>query len=387
VQNFSDPGKIPIRLCVAIQGKFCAAIILIIAAFFVFKLIKFLDRSNKMKRYNKNLLTMLLVVLVAFSLAACGTKSNNNGGTNDITNGATNEITEGAANGDKDTTGESVELPTVDRAGNTITIPKEVNKIISLAPSTTQILFDLGVGDKLVAVDTQSPLYSTIPSEIPQFDMMAPDLEQVIALSPDVVFVSSMTNFSGEDILKVVRDSGICVLEIPTSNSIEDIKTDIRFVADAVGKSQEGKVLVSDMEAIINQVAEIGSKITDKKTVLFEIAAAPDIYSFGKNVFLNEMIELIGASNIFADQDGWISVSGEAIVNKNPDVILTSVNYIENPAEEIKSRDGFNEITAVLNDRVYYIDNGYSSLPNHNVTKALIEMAKAVYPEQFANFK
>lgn len=340
-----------------------------------------------MKRFNKNLLTMLLVVLVAFSLAACGTKSDKNGGTNDITNGTTNDITEGAANGENDTTGESVELPTEDRAGNTVTIPKEVNKIISLAPSTTQILFDLGVGDKLVAVDTQSPLYATIPSEVLQFDMMAPDLEQVIALSPDVVFVSSMTNFSGEDILKGVRDSGICVLEIPTSNSIEDIKKDISFVADSVGKSQEGKVLISDMEAIINEVSEIGSKITDKKTVLFEIAAAPDIYSFGKNVFLNEMIELIGATNILVEQEGWISVSGEAIVSKNPDVILTNVNYIENPTEEIKSRDGFNEITAVVNDRVYYIDNGYSSLPNHNVIKALIEMAKAVYPEQFADLK
>ncbi len=341
-----------------------------------------------MKRFNKNLVTMLLVILVAFGLVACGSKSDNNGGNTSVTPGQTgdNVNTEGNNTADEDATNDVV-LPTTDRAGNTITIPNEVNKIISLAPSITQVLFDLEVGDKLVAVDKQSPLYAEVPSDIPQFEMMAPDLEQIIAISPDVVFVSSMTNYNGEDILKAVRDAGISVLEIPTSNSIEDIKKDIRFIADAVGKSSEGNVLVSDMETTINKVAEIGGTITDKKTVVFEIGAAPDIYSFGKNVFLNEMIEIIGATNIFADQEGWISVSAESIVSMNPDVILTSVNYIENPIDEIKGRDGFSEITAVKNDMVYYIDNGSSSLPNHNITKALIQMAKAIYPEQYADLK
>lgn len=341
-----------------------------------------------MKRFNKNLLTMLLVILVAFVLTACGSKSDNNGGQENVTPDETQ-----GTDGTNDTEGEdagtdgNIEIPSMDRAGNTIALPKEINKIISLAPSTTQILFDLGEGDKLVAVDTQSTLYAEIPSDIPQFDMMAPDLEQIIELSPDVVYVSSMTNYSGEDILEVVRDSGICVIEIPTSNSIEDIKKDIQFVADSVGKSTEGQVIVSDMEDIINTVADIGGKITDKKTVIFEIAAAPDIYSFGENVFLNEMIEIIGASNILADQEGWISVSEEAVVSKNPDVILTNVNYIENPIDEIKGRDGFQGIAAIENDQVYYIDNGASSLPNHNVTKALIEMAKVVYPQEFAEIE
>lgn len=344
-----------------------------------------------MKRFNKNLLTMLLVILVAFGLVACGTKSNtSNVGANDTSIETPNNDNVGGANetntaGSDETTVEDVALPSIDRAGNTIVIPEEVKKIISLAPSTTQILVDLGEGDKLVAVDTQSPLYATIPSDVPQFDLMAPDLEQIIALSPDVIFVSSMTNYSGEDILKAVRDVGICVIEIPTSNSIDDIKKDIGFVADCLGKSSEGKVLISDMETTIAQVSAIGETITDKKSVLFEIAAAPSVYSFGKGIFLNEMIELIGATNTLAEQDGWISVTEEAIVIANPDVILTSVNYIDNPTDEIKGREGFSEIKAVANNQVYYIDNGSSSLPNHNITKALIEMAKAVYPEEFAD--
>ena len=119
-----------------------------------------------------------------------------------------------------------------------------------------------------------------------------------------------------------------------------------------------------------------------QKSVYFEIGAAPYIYSFGTGVFLNEMIEIIGAENALADQAGWISVSEEVIISKNPDVILTNVNYIEDPVQEIKSRSGWDAIKAVKEDRVYYIDNMASSLPNHNIVKALEEMIAAVYPER-----
>jgi iron complex transport system substrate-binding protein len=99
------------------------------------------------------------------------------------------------------------------------------------------------------------------------------------------------------------------------------------------------------------------------------------------------MIELIGARNIFADQMGWLAVTEEAAISANPDVILTNVNYIEDSIGEIKSRDGWEEVNALKNNAVYYIDNGYSSLPNHNIVKALKEMALAVYPEAFASLK
>ncbi len=74
---------------------------------------------------------------------------------------------------------------------------------------------------------------------------------------------------------------------------------------------------------------------------MFEIAALPNIYSFGQETFLHEMIELIGAKNAFADEESWISVSEEAAVAKNPDVILTNVSYIEDSVGEILARTGW----------------------------------------------
>lgn len=323
----------------------------------------------------KTILTIATLVL-SVTIIGCGTKVDN-----DSTQNITNEVENTA---DKNST---FIVPTKDRAGNTIVIPSEVNRIISLAPSTTQVLEDLGVGSKLVAVDTQSPMYSTISTDLVQFDLMAPDLEQLLELAPDVVYVSSMTNYSGEDILKVVRDAGIAVVEIPTSDTIEDVKLDIQFIADTLSIPEKGQAIVDTMEEEINKVKAIGETIQDKKSVYFEISAAPYMYSFGNNVYLDEMIQTIGATNVLGEEDGWLSVSGESIIEANPSVILTSVNYIENAVDEIKGRDGYGDLDAVKNNEVYYINNGYASLPNHNIVKALKEMAKAVYPEYYGEIE
>lgn len=277
------------------------------------------------------------------------------------------------------------ELPTADRAGNAITVPAEITRIISLAPSTTQVLEALGALDSLVAVDNQTPMYVDGTSELPQFDMMAPDVEQIAALEPDVVFASGLSYLDGNP-FAALTEMGVCVVDIPSSASIADVEDDIRFIAACLGKDAEGEAIVDEMSASIDAIAAIGATIEDKKTVLFEISALPYIYSFGAGTFLDEMITLIGAENVFGDQAGWLAVSEEDAVAANPDVILTNVNYIEDSVGEILSREGWDVVTAVANADVHYIDNGASSLPNQHIVDALIEMAVAVYPEAYADY-
>ena len=275
------------------------------------------------------------------------------------------------------------EVPTQDRAGAAISIPEKVEKVVSLAPATTQIIEALGMMDKLIAVDTQTPLYVEETSGLLQFDMMAPDIEQIAMLEPDVVFTSGMS-YIDDNPFKALIDMGICVIEIPSSNSIEDVKEDIVFTAACLGVEDEGQAMVDAMQAKIDEIAAIGATITEKKTVLFEIACLPHIYSFGKGTFLDEMINLIGAENVLGDQQSWLSVTEESAVVANPDVILTNVNYIEDSVGEILARPGWESVTAIINGDVHYIDNGKSSLPNHYIVDALIEMAVAVYPEAYA---
>ncbi|MBR0463519.1 MAG: ABC transporter substrate-binding protein [Clostridia bacterium] len=273
---------------------------------------------------------------------------------------------------------------TADRAGNPITLPEKADAIMSFAPSTTQIIIDLGLADKLVAVDTYSAMYFEEVASLPQFDMMSPDNEAIAQLEPDVIFVTGMSYQQGENPYQTLVDLGVCVAMIPSSYTIADIKLDIQFIADILGVSDNGASLVAGMDECIEAVRAIGETITDKKTVLFEISALPYIYAPGDNTFLDEMIELIGAVNVLDGQSDWVAVSEEAALSLNPDVILTSTDYIEDPVGEILGREGWDSVTAVADKAVYPISSRTSGLPNHHITEALVDMAKAVYPDAYA---
>lgn len=304
----------------------------------------------------KRILSLLLAALLALTFTACADKS----------------------------AAETGALPTADRAGNAITPPEKVDTVIAMAPSIVEVLVDLGLGDKIVAVDSNSKDLPGIPEDVKVFDMMNPDAEQMASLAPDLVLASGMSQAGdSDDPYKPLRDAGVCTAYIPTSDTIEGIKNDVQFIADLTNTSEKGRELTGAMQAEIDRITAIGKTITDKKTVYFEVAAAPYIYSFGSGVYLNEMLELIGAENVFSGQTGWMSVTPEAAVQADADVILTNVDYIDDPVSEIKARDGWGDMKAVKNGDIYFINSHASSVPNHNIVKAMLEIAKAVYPEQY----
>ena len=165
----------------------------------------------------KRILAALTAAVLALSLAAC---SQQEGRSSDVSKGSSNASAVS-------------QQPTKDRAGNTITVPETVNTIVSLAPSVTQVLCELGLADKIVGVDNQSPNYTDqLKADLPQFDMMSVDTETLIALKPDMVFASGISYVGAEDPFKSVRDVGICVADIPSSSSLNDVKLDNQFIAD-----------------------------------------------------------------------------------------------------------------------------------------------------------
>jgi len=271
-----------------------------------------------------------------------------------------------------------------DREGNEVNIPTNIEKIVSTAPSNTEILAGLGVGDKIVCMDTFSEGIEGVNKDAKKMDFTSPDAEAIIELEPDIVIASGHNKVgSSEDPFKSLSDVGIPVVYIPSSDSIDGIYKDIEFIASIVNKKDKGEEIISNMKSEIDKVAEVGKTIKDKKKIYVEIGPAPTLYSIGNSTFLNEMVELIGGENIFKDQKSWISPSEESVIDANPDVILTTVNYVKNPEKEIKSRNGWDNIKAVKNNEVYYIDANSSSRPTQNIIKALKEMAKAVYPDEY----
>ena len=276
------------------------------------------------------------------------------------------------------------EKTVTDREGNEVTIPTKIERIVSTAPSNTEVLVDLGVADKLVCVDNYSEGIEGLNKDVEKMDFSAPDAEAIIGLEPDIIIASGYNKSgSGDDPFKAVSDAGISVVYIPSSNSINGIYKDIEFLASLVNAEDKGEKIISNMKKEISEIAEKGKTIKDKKTVYFEIGPAPTLYSIGKDTFVNEMISLIGAENIFKDEESWISPTEESVLDANPDVILTNVNYVDDPVSEIIGRQGWDSITAVKNKDVYSIDADSSSRPTPNIIKALKEMAKAIYPDVY----
>ena len=273
----------------------------------------------------------------------------------------------------------------VDRAGITVKIYGPINRVVSTAPSNTEIIVDIGQADKLVAIDRWSANVSNVLSGLPLLDFFYPDAEVLINLEPDLIIASGHNpTGTGEDPFRLLREMGIAVVYISMSESIEEIYNDIKFIAELLQAQKEGEELINSMRAQVTEIAQSAERraaqLGTKKTVYFEISAAPDMMSFGKDSFINDMISVIGSRNIFENEEWLVMPSAEAIIDRNPDVILTSVNYIDDPIGEIKSRPGFNHINAVINDRVYHIDNDSSSRPSSRIILALRQMAEAVYP-------
>lgn len=317
----------------------------------------------------KKIGALLIAGMLIFSLAACN---------NDL-QGNTNPPSSTAPS----SSGE-IKLTTItDREGKTIVIPEKIDRIVSMAPSITETLVHLGLGDKIVATDKYSAEIDGLAANLPIYDMMAPDTENIAALKPDILFATGMSKSDGDDPFKTVTDLGVIMTYVPSSDSLEGIKEDIRFLGQVTGTNDQAQIIITDMEKEISDiVAKIGEAKSNKK-VYFEIGAAPRMFSFGTGTFLNEIIELLGAKNILADQEGWVSVSEEWVIDKNPDIIFTNLSYVDNAVEEILGRNGWNVITAIKDKAVYQIDKNTSSRPNEYVSSAIKEMAKVLYPDLF----
>ncbi|MCL2884097.1 MAG: helical backbone metal receptor [Oscillospiraceae bacterium] len=243
-------------------------------------------------------------------------------------------------------------------------------RIVSLSPRITEVLADLGVTDHLVGADTNSISRLNLTG-VTGLDMINFSAEQIIALNPDLVLADGINAMSGDD-LTSVDAAGIKVVRTSDYNTLADIENDILVIGQAVNVSAQG--LVDTMK---QQLAELTITTDTPKTVYFDIG---DSYTFGSQSYINELLALAGAKNIFADQNvSYFQSSGEDVIAANPDVIFTSCDYIPDPVAEIKSRPGFDALSAVQNNRVYLLDVNLISTPNHHLVDALRQI------EQYLN--
>lgn len=271
-------------------------------------------------------------------------------------------------------------IETTDRMGTTVKIPKNINRIVSTAPSNTEILVGLGLADKIVAVDLFATDIEGLPTDVAAIDFQAPNIELLLGLKPDVIIAAELNRQGGNDPFSALRDAGIPVLYLPTSKTIADIYDDIAYLAEITNTTSTGEKLIKETKEKVQEIQQVTALIGSRKKVYFEIDAG---YSFGRDTFINEILETAGGVNIFEDKTGWLAVGSESVISLNPDVIITTATYADDAVGQIKSRNGFSGITAVKNGDVYLIEPNNVSRPTQNVVKGMMEIAEILYPEYY----
>lgn len=313
----------------------------------------------------------LLVLSLGF-LAGCGSTTENTE-ENQNTEGQT-EQTEKAA----------FPVTIKDALDNEVVIEEEPTSIISLIPSNTEIIYELGLGEKVVGLTTND----TYPEETAEVEKVGDfniDIEKVIALNPDLVLAHESSAASSEAGFQQMRDAGIKVFIVNDAVNFEDVYNTIGIIGQLTGTTEEAEALTADMKAKIEEIKEKAATVTEKKKVYIEISPAPDIYSVGKNTFMDVMLQTINAENATGDLEGWPSIDQESILERNPDVIIATYNYIEDPVGQLMAREGWADVSAIKNKQVVDVNPDLVNRPGPRVVEGVEELAKAVYPEVFNN--
>ncbi|OGF48099.1 MAG: hypothetical protein A2231_09010 [Candidatus Firestonebacteria bacterium RIFOXYA2_FULL_40_8] len=263
-----------------------------------------------------------------------------------------------------------------DDVGMSAAISKQPKRIISLAPSNTEILFMLNLGGKVVGVSGICDYPAAAKKKEKVGDFFAPNLEKILLLKPDLVLAGGGVQ---KDLAIKLSALGIPALTLYPKD-LKQMLMDVVLVGNATGKEKEALMLSSSLKDRIEAVKE-KAKNKKKPRIYFEIWNQP-VTSAGKGSFLDELINLAGGENIFSDIDKTFpEVSVEEIIKRNPDIIITA--YMEKKGKmkkEIKARAGWGSIKAVKEDKVFDdIDSDLLLRSGPRLVDGLEELSKKIF--------
>ncbi|ART76636.1 ABC transporter substrate-binding protein [Sutcliffiella horikoshii] len=305
------------------------------------------------------------------------------GSTSEQTNGNLNDSVVENTSGEEQSQNSAFPITITDDSGQEITIETEPETIVSMQPSNTEIAYALGLGDRMIGVSDYCnyPAQTADVEKVGGQDMNA---EMILTLMPDVIFVTDYHHQNHEALLKQYREAGISVIVIGSESSFADVYETIELIGKATGTSGEADKLVADMKERLLAVQEKAKQVTEEKKVWVEVSPAPDIFTTGQGTFMHEMLESIQAENAAGNQEGWVKLTEEEIVQLNPDVIITTYGYyVDNPKEGVMTRSGWEEVPAIKNGNVHDVDSDTVTRPGPRLIEGVEHLAKLIYPEIF----
>ncbi len=331
----------------------------------------------------KRIIALLLVALLAFSvMAGCGGKKADEPANTETQEPAATEeqtpATEEPAQTDEPAEPDTA-ITVTDMTGRTITLDEPATRVVALSAADCEVLFAIGAGDTLVGrgeyCDYPAQVLD-VPSVQSGYDT---NIEQIIALEPQVLLMSTMAQT--EEQIKALEDAGIKVV-VSDAQDIEGVYTAVNMVGTLMGKQAEAENVVTNMKKALAELGEKAAAAPEqekKPTVYFEVSPLEyGLWAAGGGTFMNEVAELLGMENVFADLPAWAEISEEQVIERNPDYIVTITMYFGEgpmPEEEIASRPGWENVSAVANGKILRMDNNELSRP----TPRIVDGAQMLY--------
>jgi iron complex transport system substrate-binding protein len=270
-----------------------------------------------------------------------------------------------------------------DGLGRTVTLPGPAQKIVSMAPSNTEILFAIGAGPQVVGRDE----FSDYPAEAKALPSIGGSMgqysyEQVAALKPDLVLASGINT---PEQVKALEDLGITVFYLGNPSTLEEMYANLELVAQLTGRETDAAALVESLKARVKAVDEKVAPLSYAPVVFYEIDASDPNkpYTTGPGTFIDLLIARAGGMNLPGLTDAYPQVSLEQIVLADPAVILLGDAFYGTTPEIVAARPGWSEIAAVKENRVLPFDDNLVSRPGPRLVDGLEALAQAIHPELY----
>lgn len=280
----------------------------------------------------------------------------------------------------------------VDSEGYETSLDAVPQKIISLAPSVTPILYEIGVGDKVIGVTSydDAPYNFTAWFEAGNMTCAGgystPNLEAIASLNPDLIFSTNIN----DPYIPNIRDLGYKVIVVGP-NSVEGVFQTINLIGKATGAENNAAAFVDSLSDKIDRVEQkiAEANIAEKPTVYYEVwCDSSGLMTAGGSSWISDVISKAGGINLFANEtQEYPNTSSEVIIELNPDVMLFPTSMGSDPSygtiEEVKARGGWSVINAVKNNRIYVLDEDILNEPGVRIADQVEIIASCLFPQLF----
>lgn len=262
----------------------------------------------------------------------------------------------------------------IDDLGRTVVIPTRPTRVISLAPSLTEIVFAAGAGNLLIAV-TSADDYPPAVSEITQIGAFPLNHEAVVAQSPDLILATDQVNNPHD--LEPISDLGIPVVFLKFE-SVDNIIAAVRKVGDLLGLESTAQTAADGLAARWTQL-QAASATLDSRPKLLLLIGYDILYAFGSESYTNEMITAAGATSVTADLSGQSAVlSDEFVLGSEPDIIVVTGEANFSVDDLLKHHPTWDALPAVRSNHVYSIDPDLILRPGPRAIDGTEKMAEMV---------